>query len=78
LHEPIRVESLTSISFLNDASSDSFVRSYSREPSLNEATWYGPSERVTLTGDRVIISPPPLGNIRACTIISKTDVFPEL
>lgn len=32
----------------------------------------------TLTGERVIISPEPLGNILACAIISSTLVFPAL
>ena len=33
---------------------------------------------LTLTGERVIISPDPLGNIRAWAIISNTLVFPAL
>lgn len=40
--------------------SDSLVRSNSRLLSLKEATWYGPSLSVTITGDLVIISPEPL------------------
>lgn len=50
----------SSTSRRSSASSDSFVRSNSRELSLNCAMWYGPSLRVTLTGALVIIWPAPL------------------
>ncbi|MPC22211.1 hypothetical protein E2C01_015223 [Portunus trituberculatus] len=55
-----------SIWLTSSANSDSFVRSNSRVESLKEAMWYGPSLRVTMTGARVIISPAPLGKMRAC------------
>ena len=53
----------------------SLERSYSLVLSLNLAVWKGPSLSVTITGDRVIISPLPRGNIRACATISNTDVY---
>ena len=53
----------------------SLERSYSLVLSLNLAVWKGPSLSVTITGDRVILSPLPRGNIRACATISNTDVY---
>lgn len=46
--------------------------------SLNIAMCSGPSLSVTMTGLRVIISPPPLGKILALATISNTLVLPAL